>query len=67
LLQVVPYITLLAILLYPFIWDKFQPFLKEQVKTQTYPLVIKAVTQLVLTYIFLIAVGAIINKIMSLL
>ncbi|WP_125673038.1 prenyltransferase [Companilactobacillus allii] len=65
LLQVVPYITLLAILLYPFIWDKFQPFLKEQVKTQTYPLVIKAVTLLVTVYIFLIAVGAIENILRS--
>lgn len=67
LLQVVPYITLLVLLLYPSIWDRFHPYLKEQVKTQTYPLVIKAVTQLVLAYVFLIAVGAIINKIMSLL
>ncbi|WP_125567818.1 prenyltransferase [Companilactobacillus insicii] len=67
LLQVVPYVTLLVLLLYPSIWDKFQPYLKVQVKTQTYPLVIKAVTQLVLAYVLLIAVGAIINKIMSLL
>lgn len=60
LLQVVPYITLLAILLYPFIWDKLQPFLKEY-KVKTYPLVIKAVTLLVSVYVLLIAVGAIFN------
>ena len=65
ILKVVPYITLLTVLLYPNIWDDLRPYLKEQVKTKTYPLVIKAVTKLVVTYIFLIAVGAIIKLIMS--
>ena len=67
LLKVVPYITLLLVLLYPNIWDDLRPYLKEQVKTKTYPLVIRAVTKLVVPYIFLIAVGAIIKAIMSLL
>ncbi|GAB5055836.1 prenyltransferase [Companilactobacillus alimentarius] len=66
ILKVVPYITLLLVLLYPNIWDDLRPYLKEQIKTKTYPLVIKAVTKLVVGYILLIAVGAIIKMIMSL-
>lgn len=65
LTKVVPYITLLIVLLYPNIWDDFRPYLKEQVKTKTYPLVIKAVGKFSVTYIFLIAVGAIIKLVMS--
>ncbi|GEO46843.1 prenyltransferase [Companilactobacillus kimchii] len=67
ILKVVPYITLLLVLLYPNIWDDLRPYLKEQIKTKTYPLVIKAVTKLVVGYILLIAVGAIIKMIMSIL
>lgn len=65
LMKVVPYITLLTVLLYPNIWDDLRPYLKEQVKTKTYPLVIKAVSKFSVTYIFLIAVGAIIKLVMS--
>jgi len=65
ILKVVPYITLLIVLLYPNIWDDLRPYLKEQVKTKTYPLVIKAVSKLSVTYILLIAVGAIIKLVMS--
>ena len=64
-LKVVPYITLLLVLLYPNIWDEFRPYLKKQVKTETYPLVIKAVGKFSVTYILLIAVGAIIKLVMS--
>lgn len=67
LTKVVPYITLLIVLLYPNIWDDFRPYLKEQVKTKTYPLVIKAVSKFSVTYILLIAVGAIIKLVMSVL
>jgi len=66
-LKVVPYITLLTVLLYPNIWDDLRPYLHEQIKAKTYPSVIKAVTKLVVTYILLIAVGAIGKLIMSLL
>ena len=65
ILKVVPYITLLIVLLYPNIWDDLRPYLKEQVKTKTYPLVIKAVSKFSVTYILLIAVGAIIKLVMS--
>lgn len=65
LLKVAPYITLLSVLLYPNIWDDIRPFLKDQVKTKTYPLVIKAVSKFSVTYILLIAVGAIIKLVMS--
>lgn len=67
LTKVVPYIALLIVLLYPNIWDDFRPYLKEQVKTKTYPLVIKAVSKFSVTYILLIAVGAIIKLVMSVL
>ncbi|MQS75572.1 prenyltransferase [Lactobacillus halodurans] len=63
LLKVTPYITLIEVLLYPNIWDDLRPYLKEQVKTKTYPLVIKAVSKFSVTYILLIAVGAIIKLI----
>ncbi|WP_334333040.1 prenyltransferase [Companilactobacillus sp. HBUAS59544] len=65
ILKVVPYITLMLVLLYPNIWDDLRPYLKKQVKKQTYPLVIKAVTKLSVGYILLIAVGAIVKLIMS--
>lgn len=52
-------------LLYPSIWDDIRPYLKEQVKTMTYPLVIKAVSKFSVTYILLIAVGAVIKLVMS--
>lgn len=65
ILKVVPYITLLIVLLYPNIWDDLRPYLKEQVKTKTYPLVIKAVSKFSVTYILLVAVGAIIKLVMS--
>lgn len=67
LTKVVPRTTLLLVLLYPNIWDDFRPYLKEQVKTKTYPLVIKAVSKFSVTYILLIAVGAIIKLVMSVL
>lgn len=66
-LKVVPYITLLIVLLYPNIWDDLRPYLKDQVKTQTYPLVIKAVSKFSVTYILLIAVGAILKLVMKVL
>ncbi|WP_125711557.1 prenyltransferase [Companilactobacillus kedongensis] len=66
-LQVVPYITMIAVLLYPNIWDNYHPYLKEQVKKKTYPLVMKAVVKLVNTYVFLIAVGAIIKLVRTIL
>ncbi|KRN99738.1 prenyltransferase [Companilactobacillus kimchiensis] len=65
LTRVVPYITLLIVLLYPNIWDDLRPYLKEQVKTKTYPLVIKAVSKFSVTYILLIAVGAMIKLVMA--
>jgi 1,4-dihydroxy-2-naphthoate octaprenyltransferase len=65
ILKVVPYITLLIVLLYPNIWDGFRPYLKEQVKTTTYPLVIRSVSKFSVTYILLIAVGAIIKLVMK--
>jgi 1,4-dihydroxy-2-naphthoate octaprenyltransferase len=65
LLKVVPYITLLVVLLYPNIWDDLRPYLQKQVKTQTYPLVIKAVGKFSVTYILLIAVGAIFKLVMA--
>ena len=52
-------------LLYPSIWDDIRPYLKEQVKTMTYPLVIKAVSKFSVTYILLIAVGAVIKLVME--
>ncbi|WP_057767270.1 prenyltransferase [Companilactobacillus tucceti] len=66
-LQVVPYITMIAVLLYPNIWDNYHPYLKEQVKRKTYPLVMKAVVRLVNTYVLLVAVGAIIKLVRSIL
>ncbi|WP_119325960.1 prenyltransferase [Companilactobacillus musae] len=65
LLKVVPYITLLVVLLYPNIWDDLRPYLQKQIKTQTYPLVIKAVGKFSVTYILLIAVGAIFKLVMA--
>ncbi|MFC6322168.1 prenyltransferase [Companilactobacillus baiquanensis] len=66
-LKVVPYITMIAVLLYPNIWDNYHPYLKEQVKKKTYPLVMKAVVKLVNTYVFLVAVGAIIKLVKAIL
>ncbi|WP_099975045.1 prenyltransferase [Lactobacillus terrae] len=61
ILKVTPYTTLILILLYPNIWSTFKPYFREQVKTKTYPLVMKAISKFVLSYIGLIAIGAVIK------
>lgn len=65
LMQVVPYITLVLILFYPAIWDKFRPFLNAPTE-KNLNTVLQATTRLALYYVGLLAIGAIISVVMQL-
>ncbi len=65
LMQVVPYVTLLLILFYPSIWDKFRPFLKAPTE-KNLNTVLQATTRLTLYYVGLLVIGALISVVMQL-
>lgn len=64
-MKVIPYVTLILILFYPGLWDNFRPFLKKP-STESLQSVIQATARLAVTYVGLLAVGAIITVIVSL-
>lgn len=65
LMQVVPYVTLLLILMYPGIWDKFRPFLKEPTH-HNLNTVLQATIRLAVSYVGLLVIGAVISVILQL-
>lgn len=60
IMQVVPYVTLILVLFYPGLWDKFRPFLKAPT-SQNLDTVFKATTRLSVYYVGLLMVGALIS------
>ncbi|AKP66789.1 prenyltransferase [Companilactobacillus ginsenosidimutans] len=65
LMHVIPYVTLLLILFYPGIWDNFRPFLKEP-SAKNLNSVLLATIRLSVSYVGLLAVGAVITVIIGL-
>lgn len=65
LMQVIPYIALILILFYPAIWDNFRPFLKEPTE-KNFSSVLNATIRLAVSYVGLLAIGAIITVIIDL-
>ncbi|MFD1471053.1 prenyltransferase [Companilactobacillus mishanensis] len=65
LMKVIPYVSLIMIIFYPGIWDIYRPFLSTS-EPKNFPNVLKATLRLTISYIGLMAVGAIIDEIIIL-
>lgn len=65
IMQVIPYVVDILILFYPSLWDNFRPFLKKPTVNNLQS-VLQATNRLSVTYVGLLALGAIITVIISL-
>lgn len=61
LLKQAPLTTLLITLLYPSVIKQVQPYFAKQIKSETFPLVVKAFSKIAIGYIVLFAIGTLIG------